>query len=349
MLKAKSIKKLSLFTLAVVGICVLGASGATCDALPADVSVGGELIAGGMPFGMKVNIDGAIVVETSDVEGAGKSPAAQAGIKRGDIIVAVNGKEVSSSKELIGAIEESEGEIDVSYQRAGRERTAKVVPALDANGKKRIGVLTRDSAAGIGTVTYIDPETLSFAGLGHGICDSESGAVLPIDYGSVEDVEITGINRGRSGSPGEMRGAFTGRRIGKITSNKETGVYGVLSELPEHSGDVYKVASADEVKDGQAYIRSCVGGSPELYEIEITRIGTGAQKNFAIKVTDARLTEMTGGIVQGMSGSPVIQNGKLIGAVTHVLVGDPTCGYGIFIENMTENSASGEIYEDSAA
>ena len=348
MLKAKSIKRLSLLALAMVGICVFGFGGAVRADAAAE-KAGKTLIVGGMPFGMKIVIDGAMVVGTADVDGAGKSPASISGLRRGDIIISVNGKDVSSSKELIAAVEDSSGDIDLSFIRGGREKTARVSLATDQNGNRRIGVLTRDSAAGIGTVTYIDPETLRFAGLGHGICDAESGAVLPISYGSVEDVEITGINHGRSGSPGELRGAFTGRRIGKIDKNSDTGVYGALSELPEFSDDKYETARSDEVENGRAYIRSSVGGSPELYEVEIERVGTGAQKNFTVKVTDKKLIDVTGGIVQGMSGSPVIQNGKLIGALTHVLVGEPTCGYGIFIENMLENAAAGEFYEDSAA
>ena len=348
MTKGKRTIFVSLFVLTVLGICILKPP-ETALAASADASPRGELlIAGGMPFGMKINVGGCIVVGTDSV-GDKRSPAAEAGLRRGDIITHVDGAKVSSTRELVRAISSGGNEIEISFIRGGKERKTTARPVKDGDGGGKIGVLVRDSAAGIGTITFIEPKTLMFAGLGHGICDAENGAVLPITYGSVEEVDVTGINPGKSGAPGEIRGAFVGKRIGKIIQNDKTGVYGELYELPEYADALYPIASFDEITDGCAYIRSAVSGAPELYEIELVRIGSGEQKNFAVKVTDERLIEKTGGIVQGMSGSPIIQNGKLIGAVTHVLVTDPTAGYGIFIGNMMSGIAATDIYEDTAA
>ena len=345
MLSAEKIKKLSLYFLAVVGICIFGAA---VQSRAASCETADRVYAGGMPFGMKINIDGAMIVGTDDVTGTGISPAADAGLRRGDVITGIDGKQVSSVKDLMRSVEEINGAARVTYLRNGRERSASVTPVTDTEGKKKIGVVVRDSAAGIGTITYVDPGSMCFAGLGHGICASDSGSVLPIARGSVEDVEITGINHGKAGAPGELRGAFTGRRIGKVMRNEPTGIYGVLSELPDFSGELYQTAEMSDVENGRAYIRSCISGSPEMYEVTISKLESGEEKNFTVRVTDERLIELTGGIVQGMSGSPIIQNGKLVGAVTHVLVGDPTAGYGIFIKNMI-GAVAPEIYEDSAA
>lgn len=347
MVKGKRTIFVSLFVLTVLGICILSpvtAQAADAESARAD----GVLIAGGMPFGMKINVGGCIVAGTDSV-GDRRSPAAEAGLRRGDIITRVGETKVSSTRELIRAVSSGGDEIVITFIRAGKERSVTVRPIKDGDGKGKIGILVRDSAAGIGTVTFIEPKTLMFAGLGHGICDAESGTVLPVTYGSVERIDVTGITPGRPGAPGELRGVFVGKRMGKILKNDKTGVYGELYELPEYADALYPVASLNEITDGKAYIRSAVSGAPELYEIELTKIGGGEQKNFSVKVTDERLLALTGGIVQGMSGSPIIQNGKLVGAVTHVLVTDPTAGYGIFIGNMISGMIMTDVFEDSAA
>lgn len=347
MVRHKKTIYVSLFVLTVLGICILCPTSA--QASNADVSgADGMLIAGGMPFGMKINVGGCIVAGTDNV-GDKRSPAAEGGLRRGDIITRVGETKVNSTSELVRAISDGGAEVEIAFIRGGKERRVTVRPIKDGDGKGKIGILVRDSAAGIGTITFIDPKTLMFAGLGHGICDAESGAVLPVSYGSVEKIDMTGVSPGKSGAPGELRGVFVGKRIGKIIKNDKTGVYGELYELPEYADALYPVATFDEVRDGKAYVRSAVSGTPELYEIELTKIGGGEQKNFSVKVTDERLISLTGGIVQGMSGSPIIQNGKLVGAVTHVLVTDPAAGYGIFIGNMISGMIISDIYEDSAA
>ena len=332
----KKVLRISVIYAAILAALVFGIGNYENGASRPVSNFDGMLIAGGSAFGMKVDVGGAIIIETPLLESGEKSPAQLAGLRSGDIITGIGSYPINNSAELLGAVESGGGELDIVYLRGGKEKHSVVCPKCGSDGKPKIGVTVRDSAAGIGTITFIEPNTLTFAGLGHGICDSERGALLPIAHGSVEQIKITSINAGKSGTPGEIRGAFTGKRIGKIIKNDETGVYGVLSELPKNAGELYPIASADEISNGVAHVRSAVSGEPELYEVEIEIIGSGEQKNLSVKVTDKRLLALTGGIVQGMSGSPLIQNGKLIGAVTHVLVNDPTRGYGIFIENMLD-------------
>ena len=304
-----------------------------------------KLIAAGVPFGVKFHTDGVVVVGICGNCG----PAADAGIKKGDVITAVDGKKVGSVGEFAEIIRNSNGaEVKLEYRSGGLERTATVQPIPDEFGEYKLGVWIKDSAAGIGTVTFIDPETKVFAGLGHGICDAESGALVPFAYGSAEEVALSGITPGRAGVPGELRGSFTGYKQGKLLKNTESGIYGVLSELPKGlSEELYPVGRSSEVKEGKAYIFTTVDGDGrQKYEIEISKIDkSGNGRNFSVRVTDKALLEKTGGIVQGMSGSPIIQNGKIIGAVTHVLVSNPTEGYGIFIENMLSELTEANVTE----
>ena len=212
----------------------------------------------------------------------------------------------------------------------------RITPIKDKEGKYKAGIWIRDEASGIGTVTYIIPETGEFAGLGHGICDGDTGAILPIKRGIVSDAELIGIIKGIKGTPGELKGAIGTDKKGALIKNTESGVYGIFAHIPNSLTVKMKIADKNELKEGKAILRCFASGSIDDYEIEISQINNldGASKNFVIKVTDQRLLELTGGIVQGLSGSPIIQNGKLIGAVTHVKIAEPTEGYGIFIENM---------------
>ena len=297
------------------------------------------LIAAGVPFGVRLHTDGVIVVNLTAV-GAGESavyPSRDAGFRKGDVIVSVNGEHIGSAKALCDTVSESGGrELTFTVKREGRKKDISVCPQNDGDVYK-IGVLVRDNAAGIGTVTFIDPATGMFAGLGHGICDSETGELIPISYGSCEDVTLTDIIKGKSGAPGELRGFFSGKKTGKIIGNSFAGVYGALSDVPaELSEECFPAKGKGHAHNGHAYIYTTVDGEGrKRYEVSISAIDEGGtQKNFIVEITDASLLSKTGGIVQGMSGSPIIQDGKLIGAVTHVLVGDPSRGYGIFIENM---------------
>ena len=294
------------------------------------------LIAAGIPFGVRFHTDGIVVVGIP----GGAGPLAEAGLKKGDVITAVDGKKITSVSEFASLVRESEGRaMKLEYQSGELRRLAEVTPRSDENGEYKLGVWIKDSAAGIGTVTYIHTKNLTFAGLGHGICDADSGALVPLSYGTAEEVTLLGVVKGGAGTPGELRGSFTGVKMGKLIKNCESGIYGVLTAIPAELADAcYPIGHMDEVQEGKAQIFTTVDGEGRgCYEIEIFRIDKNASgKNFSVRVTDPALLEKTGGIVQGMSGSPIIQNGKLIGAVTHVLVSDATEGYGIFIENMLE-------------
>lgn len=314
----------------------------------APVSVGAaqvdEVYVGGMPFGVKFFSKGIVIVGFTEIETSEgqKNPAYDAGLRVNDIITMVNGNEVKTSGELISLIEQCDGEVQITYMRNGDENTVNFKPSLSlSDGKKKTGMWIRDTTAGIGTVTFIIPENGEFAGLGHGICDAETGELLKMERGTVVDVQISGISRGKSGTPGELKGYFTSEKSGVLVKNTLSGVYGYLTEIPYDLIPLpaTEVGDKNEVHTGEAEIWCTIDSEkPKKYKINIDEIHRGARDNrsFSITVTDKELLEKTGGIVQGMSGSPIIQDGRLIGAVTHVLVSDPTEGYGIFIENMLD-------------
>ena len=299
-----------------------------------------SLIPGGMPFGLRMQTKGVLVVGLGEVRCGAKAltPAKDAGLRARDIITEIDGNAVSDVAALTAAIGASGGKkLTLTLLRDGKPLSLSLTPARTDDGKWSAGIFVRDSASGIGTVTFLDPDTGIFGGLGHGVCDAESGALIPVSRGTVLSVRVSGVVKGERGKPGELRGAFSGKRLGALTENSECGVFGVISTLPTDAQKPIPVAPASEVKEGRATIRCTLGddGIGE-YEIAIEKIDHSARptKSFTIRVTDERLLSRTGGIVQGMSGSPIIQNGKLVGAVTHVLVDDPTAGYGIFVENM---------------
>ena len=307
------------------------------------------LTAGGVPFGVRFTSDGIVVVGFTEVETSEglKNPAYDAGLRIGDVITHVAGCPVKNSEEMIRLIEESCGtsSVEITYVRDGGERTISLTPSLSSrDGRMKTGMWIRDTTAGIGTVTYINPETGEFAGLGHGICDTETGELLTMERGTVVDVEITGISRGIAGTPGELRGYFTGEKTGILLCNTECGVYGVFTDMPEDVLTDIPVGTRWDVCEGEAVIRCTLDEcGPMEYGVKISEIRRDSRDNrsFTVEVTDAKLIEKTGGIVQGMSGSPILQNGKLIGAVTHVLINDPCRGYGIFIENMLDGDQNG--------
>ncbi len=300
-----------------------------------------EVIVGGALFGARMQTDGALVVGLDKVSPQGnstpKSPAYDGGMRLKDIIIEINGKTVVSGKTVAEEINGCNGsEITVKVKRNGIEKMLRISPIKDKEGKYKAGIWIRDEASGIGTITYIIPETGEFAGLGHGICDGDTGALLPIKRGVVSDAELLGVIKGKSGSPGELKGAIGLAKKGALIKNTECGVYGIFAHIPDSLSTRIKVAGKNEITEGKATLRCSVSGTVEDYEITVSRINNldNGPKNFLITVTDPRLIELTGGIVQGLSGSPIIQNGKLVGAVTHVKIAEPTEGYGIFIENM---------------
>jgi len=296
---------------------------------------------GGMPFGVKFYTEGVTIVGFCDVESdRGKvNPASIAGLKQKDMILKVNGEALINAADLTARIEASEGaELTLLCRRAGREFETKLKPVYcPAESRYKTGIWVRDSGAGIGTVTFILPDTGTFAGLGHGICDAETGALVPMKRGSVSDVTISAVVKGEAGDPGELKGYFNAGKVGALLGNSACGVWGMFSEVPEVDTAPLPIGLRDEIKEGDAYIL-CTLDTNKIgkYSVKISNINRDAtgSKCYTVTVTDPKLLSATGGIVQGMSGSPIIQNGKLVGAVTHVLINDPTTGYGIFVENM---------------
>lgn len=301
-----------------------------------------KLCPGGMPFGVKLYTKGVLVVGISGVDtpSGAKNPSADAGLTVRDIISEINGKAVNTVDEVSSLIENSNGNtLNVKILRNDKEHEIKLTPVKSTDNVYKAGLWIRDSTAGIGTVTFINPSNNAFAGLGHGICDVDTGDLMPMLKGNVSDVTINGITKGTAGHPGELKGIFNTGKTGSLIGNTEYGVYGMLTDLPTPRAEALPIALKKDIKLGKAQIYCTVNDKTEAYTAEITKINNleSEQKNFVIKITDKRLLDTTGGIVQGMSGSPIIQDGKLIGAVTHVLVNDPTRGYGIFIENMLKN------------
>lgn len=295
----------------------------------------------GNAFGVKYFTKGALVVGVTDIETAQGllSPARDAGLDIKDIIINIGGKEIKSAEEFQAAVANSGGNrIEIKYIRDGNENNVNITPVIDKiDNTYKLGIWVRDSTAGIGTITYINKNNGVFGGLGHGICDSETGILLPLDRGIIVDVKITDIIMGKKNAPGELKGKFDHYRKGELNKNSDVGVFGKLDSLPDNVSNEIPIGFKEELKTGKAYIITTLdGGKPEKFEIEIEKIISESRttKNFLIKITDQKLLAKTGGIIQGMSGSPIIQNDKLVGAVTHVLVGDSTRGYGIHIENM---------------
>lgn len=297
----------------------------------------------GTPFGVKLFSDGALVVAFSDRYTAlgSENPAKAAGLRLGDLIVSAGGREVRSNDDLTTAIQAANGRpLPVVYRRGGAQYTAELVPVKDEQGDYKAGVWVRDSGAGIGTMSFIDPAHGTFAGLGHSISDADTGADLTLLSGEIVPVTITGCIRGAAGSPGELRGEFSAAPAGKVLANDTAGVYGQYSG--GQTGHSMPVANLQEVIPGDAELWTTVQGTTaQPYKVKIERVtmtGNDPNRNLLIRVTDARLLEATGGIVQGMSGSPIVQNGQLAAVLTHVLVNDPTSGYAIFAATMLEKA-----------
>lgn len=297
-----------------------------------------EVIVCGMPFGVKMFSEGALVVGFSSMEQNGTmvSPAKAAGLRLGDRVICIGETTTENNDAVKDALEAAAGPVEVVYIRDGEQRQTTLTPLWDAaSGQWRAGMWVRDSSAGVGTLTFADPERGVFAGLGHPISDSDTGASIALRSGEIVPCEITGCSKGTAGSPGELKGRFlSAHAIGSIRINGENGVYGTTRT--RFSGRPMPVAFAQEVMTGEAEIWTTVEGeTPRSYRVTIEKINDAdLRRNMVIRVTDKELLAATGGIVQGMSGSPIVQNGRLVGAVTHVLVNDPTRGYGIFAQTM---------------
>ncbi len=312
------------------------------------VEVSGEL------FGLRLFTEGVMIVgvDEVDTEMGVVSPAKSAGLQKGDVIYAINGAKVKTSQEVSEIFGKAGNDgMVLEYIRDNKHYNVRFSLAYSlSENRYKAGLWIRDSAAGIGTMTFYDVATGMFASLGHGVCDVDTGEILPLSNGDIVSAYVNGCYKGKSGKAGELCGVFNPEIRGQLMCNCETGVYGKVQQINAKS--LMPVATKGEVKTGKAHIISTVDKeAPEYYEIEITKISEGSSqnKNMVIKVTDSKLIEKTGGIVQGMSGSPIIQNNMLVGAVTHVFVSDPTQGYAIFAETMLEKARSLYKEELSAA
>lgn len=299
----------------------------------------------GSPFGIKMYTDGVLVVGVGDVDGetGNVNPALKAGIKVGDTIKSINGTTITSNEDVTDIVESSDGsEMSFVIVRDNLIKEVKLQPVFSKSaGVYRIGLWVRDSTAGIGTLTFYSPAHGIMCGLGHGVCDGDTDKLMSMSSGELVGAEILSCVKGSIGIPGELKGKLNSTLLGNMLLNDDTGVY-AKAVCEYGKNDLIDVAMKQEIENGPAYIYTTVNdGQPEYYSCEIelrANYESGATHNLVVTVTDERLISITGGIVQGMSGSPIIQNGKLIGAVTHVLVDDPTRGYAIFAENMLETA-----------
>ncbi len=308
---------------------------------PQSVAVGGSAI------GIHVETDGILVLGTTSVVGEDRMTYEPADnrLKSGDYIMEVNGKKMTEKEDLMKLLADSDGSTLQCKIRRGKEmiETA-ITPVRTADGSYKIGTWIRDDTQGIGTLTYITPGG-TFGALGHGITDVDTGVLMEAGGGNVYDAEILRIVKGQPGDPGELSGVIQRSeddRLGVVSKNTAQGIFGSVKEncKLDMCGEIYEIGFKQEVKEGKATILCELNGCVEEYEIEIQQIDYSNKnhaKGLVLKITDENLLELTGGIVQGMSGSPIIQNGKLIGAVTHVFIRDSTKGYGTFIENMLQN------------
>ena len=330
-------KKIKLFTLLLIcafaAICSFSFTGAYAQSE--------KVYLGGMPAGFILDSDGAIVIGLCEVvtcDGT-VSPAKKAEISTGDRVISLNSKRIVGAEDIETALEGFSGDqTEIEFIRNDETLTKTIYPAKDiSSGKFKIGLLVRDNLSGIGTITYIK-EDGRFGALGHPVFEETSGKLMNIGGGNVFKCSIIGVNRGEKGKPGELKGIFfRDEELASIDKNCVCGIFGKSGGNFKASPGMIETAGVKDVKMGKASIFTTIDGStPKEYEISVVKIDKNAKdnKNMVIKITDKELLNATNGILQGMSGSPIVQNGKLIGAVTHVFVNDPTRGYGISIDKM---------------
>lgn len=292
-----------------------------------------ELIPVGQVIGLELSAGTVTVAAFDDSLAAARN----SGLQVGDRIVSIDNTAIRCAEDVRHALKHSDGTVDMVISRDGQEQQIYIKPEITVSGPK-LGIFLRQGITGIGTVTFYDPENDTFGTLGHGVNDGK-GKLLSMEQGNIYAATVVSVQKGKSGAPGQLRGALDAAKpLGKLSCNTVRGVFGTCTDI--WPGEALPTASSEEIHTGNAIIRSTVtDGPPQDYSVEILKIyprGRADGRNLLLRVTDPDLLSATGGIVQGMSGSPIIQDGKLIGAVTHVLVNDPTMGYGIFIENMLD-------------
>lgn len=299
------------------------------------------IIAGGENIGIELNSSGVIIVGTYDV--GSNNPAKKAGLQNGDKIIKVNNQQIANIEEMLNIIEElpDKENITLTFIRGTKEKETTLSLSKDENNVYKTGLYVKDNITGVGTLTYIDPNTKLFGALGHEIIEKSTGQRLEIKDGKIYSSTVTGVTRSDVGKPGEKNARYdSSKTFGNVFENTTHGIFGnYTSTIPNKK--LYKVASIDEVKPGNAKILTVVEGSNiEEFDINILRVNKDStiDKNFLFEVTDQKLLNLSGGIVQGMSGSPIIQGENIIGAVTHVVIDDPTKGYGISIVKMLEEA-----------
>ena len=345
----KTLKKiLFLFTLIFIYMFILSKG-----YYPETIAVKGEeikisdiqVIPIGEVVGIKLYTSGVLVVGTSGIEsidGQTYKPYENVDIKEGDSIISVNDLIVNNTEELIDAVNLYEGEkLKIRYLRDNQEKNCEITPTKDKNGEYKIGLWVRDSAAGVGTISFYNEETQTFAALGHAITDIDTGDIIQTSSGEIDNVSIVSVIKGQEEQPGKIQGTIKQNSvIGSIYKNTSYGIYGIVKNPENINIDYSKkmyVAQRQEIVLGPAVILSNIDGEMKEYNIEIQKTylnNNYDNKSMVIKVTDDKLLNKTGGIIQGMSGSPIIQNGKFIGAVTHVFIKNPTIGYAVFADRM---------------
>ena len=295
------------------------------------------LVPVGKTIGLRLRTQG---VTVADFQKEGTSPGKDAGLQVGDVILKVGQQEIHGAAELQKALADGQGPLELTIRRKGQERKLQVAPDSELRGRK-LGIYVREGISGIGTVTYYDPKTGCFGALGHGVNGSD-GELVEMEGGQAVTSQVVEVKRGQAGTPGQLRGVFSdGDKIGELTANTGRGLFGKC-ERP-FAGEPMPAAEVGQIHTGKAEILSNVSGNTvRRYDVEILKLypeDRAQGRNILLRVTDGDLIAQTGGIVQGMSGSPILQDGRLVGAVTHVLVNDPKTGYGIFIENMLDAAA----------
>ena len=344
----------ALLTSAAVLVCLAGyqIQNGALDRGQKEVSTGAvskdTVLLGGMPVGIYMETDGVMVLNTEEIEGMDGQEYEPAGhlVKAGDYITGINDKEIHNKEELIEELKEiDDSDVVLTLRRDEEEMEVKIKPVQCDTDEYMLGIWVRDNVQGLGTITFLNDKS-RFGALGHGIHDADTSVLMSIADGTLYKTSIQSIKKGENGVPGSMEGiiVYNGyNRLGTVDKNTDAGIYGTVDKIDELFEEQIPIetASVEEIETGEATMRCFVDGEIREYDILVTDIDTSGSeinKGLVIQVTDEALLEKTGGIIQGMSGSPIIQNGKLIGAVTHVFVQDSTKGYGIFIENMLKEA-----------